>query len=216
MIANVAMTQEQNLKKQQFCPRASEENPRCISKSEQYKCGAFFLNLPGRDNLTWISALPDVFRKVNLRKNPEIKETLGGATPRSFNISPDDCTEEHKLANARCFATMLKLRSEPFNSCAKNVINEGGEDTVGNVMCNMITEFYSEDDIPVWQQMVAALNRGIKIGFYHSECGSDWVPTGNPQGPLRAPKRLCCIKDPESGKFLQVSCRGDRIPILKC
>ena len=60
---------------------------------------------------------------------------------------------------------MLKLRSEPFNSCAKNVINEGGEDTVGNVMCNMITEFYSEDDIPVWQQMVAALNRGIKVCY---------------------------------------------------
>ena len=32
---------------------------------------------------------------------------------------------------------MLKLRSEPFDSCAKNVINEGGEDTVGNVMCEM-------------------------------------------------------------------------------
>jgi len=179
--------------------------------SEQYKCGAFFLNLPGRDNLTWISALPDVFRKVNLKKNPEIKETLGGATPRSFRISSDDCTPEHKLANARCFATMLKLRSEPFDSCAKNVINEGGEDTVGNVMCEMITEFYSEEDIPV-----AELNRGIKIGFYHSECGSDWVPTGNPQGPLRAPKRLCCIKDEESGRFLQVACRGPRIPILKC
>jgi len=153
IIANVALSQEE----QPFCPRASEENPRCISHSEQYKCGAFFLNLPGRDNLTWISALPDVFRKVNLKKNPEIKETLGGATPRSFRISSDDCTPEHKLANARCFATMLKLRSEPFDSCAKNVINEGGEDTVGNVMCEMITEFYSEEDIPV-----AELNRGIK------------------------------------------------------
>ena len=56
---------------------------------------------------------------------------------------------------------MLKLRSEPFDSCAKNVINEGGEDTVGNVMCEMITEFYSEEDIPV-----AELNRGIKVSHW--------------------------------------------------
>ena len=59
---------------------------------------------------------------------------------------------------------MLKLRSEPFDSCAKNVINEGGEDTVGNVMCNMITEFYSEDDT-IWSDMVTALNRGIKVCY---------------------------------------------------
>ena len=31
MIANVAMTQENATQEQQFCPRASEENPRCIS-----------------------------------------------------------------------------------------------------------------------------------------------------------------------------------------
>ena len=57
---------------------------------------------------------------------------------------------------------MLKLRSEPFGSCAKNVINEGGEDTVGNVMCEMITEFYSEEDMA---EITAVLNRGIKVCY---------------------------------------------------
>merc|ERR1711874_456292 len=120
IIANVALSQEE----QPFCPRASEENPRCISHSEQYKCGAFFLNLPGRDNISWLSALPDAFTELDLEENPEIKETLGGLTTRSFDISPDDCSPEHKIANARCFAAMLKLRSDSFDSCAKNVINQ--------------------------------------------------------------------------------------------
>ena len=34
---------------------------------------------------------------------------------------------------------MLKLRSTPFNSCAKNVINEGGDDTIGNKLCEKIS-----------------------------------------------------------------------------
>lgn len=176
----------------------------------QYKCGAFFLDLPQREELTWIAALPDVFRKINLRKNPEIRETLGGATPGSFNLTSEECSPDHKLANARCFATMLKLRSTPFDSCAKNVINEGGDDTVGNILCEKVSLFYNKD-IPFDE-----LAKGIKIGFHHSECGSEWKPTGNPQGPLRYPKRLCCIQDESSGRMLQVACRGPKNPILSC
>ena len=45
----------------------------------------------------------------NLRKNPEIRETLGGATPGSFNLTQGECSEDHKLANARCFATVSPM-----------------------------------------------------------------------------------------------------------
>jgi len=102
--------------------------------------------------------LPDAFTELDLEENPEIKETLGGLTTRSFDISPDDCSPEHKIANARCFAAMLKLRSDSFDSCAKNVINQNGNDTVGNIMCTTITDLYSEDNIPV-----KALNKGIRV-----------------------------------------------------
>ena len=50
----------------------------------------------------------------NLRKNPEIRETLGGATPGSFNLTQGECSEDHKLANARCFATVSPKTSLTF------------------------------------------------------------------------------------------------------
>ena len=52
---------------------------------------------------------------------------------------------------------MLKLRSTPFNSCAKNVINEGGDDTIGNKLCEKISQFYGNDP------PITALNKGIKV-----------------------------------------------------
>ena len=51
----------------------------------------------------------------NLRKNPEIRETLGGATPGSFNLTQGECSEDHKLANARCFATVSPKTSITFH-----------------------------------------------------------------------------------------------------
>ena len=42
---------------------------------------------------------------------------------------------------------MLKLRSTPFNSCAKNVINDGGNDTIGNILCEKISKFDPPLDI---------------------------------------------------------------------
>ena len=55
-----------------------------------------------------------------------------------------------------------------------------------------------------------------QIGFYHSGCGSEWTPTGNPAGPLRSPRPLCCIKDDLTGRYLQVRCRGKPKPIYSC
>lgn len=105
---------------------------------------------------------------------------------------------------------MTKLRSTPFQNCTKNVINDGGADTLGNILCEKMARFY--DGEPPLDQM----KKGITIGFYHSECGKEWVPTGNPASPLTGARRLCCIKDESSQRFLQVDCRGSQQPLLTC
>ena len=51
-----------------FCPSATPNKTRCESAENQYKCGVFFLDLPGREHLSWIGGLPDIFKKrVSLR-----------------------------------------------------------------------------------------------------------------------------------------------------
>ena len=37
---------------------------------------------------------------------------------------------------------MSKLRSTPFQNCTKNVINDGGADTLGNILCEKMARFY--------------------------------------------------------------------------
>lgn len=88
---------------QRFCPSATPERPRCEADLEQYKCGVFFLDLPGKEQLSWIGALPDIFKKRSVAQSPEIRATLAGAKPESFILTPDQCSDNNKLSNARCF-----------------------------------------------------------------------------------------------------------------
>ena len=69
------------------------------------------MDLPGKNNLSWIGALPDIFRKKAVAQSAEIRATLAGATPESFNLDDGQCTENHKLSNARCF-TIVSLLDE--------------------------------------------------------------------------------------------------------
>ena len=105
---------------------------------------------------------------------------------------------------------MSKLRSTPFQNCTKNVINDGGADTLGNILCEKMARFYRRQ--PPLDQM----EDGITIGFYHSECGKEWTPTGNPASPLKAARKLCCVKDEDSDRFLHVNCKGPKNPSLTC
>ena len=101
---------------------------------------------------------------------------------------------------------MTKLRSTPFQNCTKNVINDGGADTLGNILCEKMARFYQRDpplDDP-------KISDGITIGFYHSECGNEWTATGNPASPLKGSRKLCCIRDEETDRFLQVLCSKER------
>ena len=106
---------------------------------------------------------------------------------------------------------MTKLRATPLKNCTKNVLNDGGADTLGNILCSKLAWNYNGN--PPLDQM----QDGVEIGFYHSECEKEWTPTGNPEGPLKVPRKLCCIKDEPTGRFLHVKCRGkNRTPIYSC
>ena len=95
---------------QRFCPgKLDLENPRCLSNANQYKCGVFFLDLPGKEHLSWLGALPDIFKKKSVRESLEVRATLAGASPDSFELTSDKCTGVSKLANARCFTIVSTL-----------------------------------------------------------------------------------------------------------
>ena len=36
---------------------------------------------------------------------------------------------------------MTKLKSVPLDGCERNIINEDGSDTIGNVLCDRISRF---------------------------------------------------------------------------
>ena len=36
---------------------------------------------------------------------------------------------------------MTKLKDVPLDGCERNIINENGSDTIGNVLCDRITRF---------------------------------------------------------------------------
>ena len=96
---------------EKFCPTRDLDNPRCLSNSTQYKCGVFFLDLPGKTNsLGWLGALPDVFKKPKVKADLAVKASLAGASEESFNLSEDQCDGVEKLANSRCF-TIVSMSS---------------------------------------------------------------------------------------------------------
>merc|ERR1719410_351342 len=59
-----------------FCPREKRDGiPQCRGKQGQFKCGIFYKNLYGGNEITWIGALPDSISKVK-RTDPSLIETI--------------------------------------------------------------------------------------------------------------------------------------------
>ena len=48
------------------------------------------------------------FSLQSVAQSPEIRATLAGAKPESFVLTPDQCSENNKLSNARCF-TIVRI-----------------------------------------------------------------------------------------------------------
>ena len=48
------------------------------------------------------------FPLQSVAQSPEIRATLAGAKPESFVLTADQCSENNKLSNARCF-TIVRI-----------------------------------------------------------------------------------------------------------
>ena len=67
----------------------------------------------------------------------DIDEILGqGITPASFENFNCDAT----AANARCYTTMSKFKSDPLDSCEKNLVNTKSSQTIGDYLCQQVTQ----------------------------------------------------------------------------
>ena len=107
---------------EKFCPTRDPNNPRCLSSTSQYKCGVFFVDLPGKTNqLGWLGALPDVFRKPSVKASLEVKASLAGASPESFNLTDEQCEGVDKLANSRCFTIVSANTNESMNASTSHL-----------------------------------------------------------------------------------------------
>eukprot|EP00092_Neocalanus_flemingeri_P001492 GFUD01001591.1.p1 GENE.GFUD01001591.1~~GFUD01001591.1.p1 ORF type:complete len:207 (+),score=69.50 GFUD01001591.1:60-680(+) len=168
-----------------FCPGERKNGKRCLAKDKTYKCGVFLEDLVPRKPITWLGALPDALKKV---KENDYQEILGeDITPDSFkNFICDPVA-----ANARCYTTLTKFKSEPLDSCDKNLVNTKSGETVGDYLCGQVRRWLKNDE-----DFKANGKDNIKIPFYYSQCGEDWTPvTDGETGALYTDEELCCSPD---------------------
>ena len=74
---------------------------------------------------------------VQVDSQADIDEILGaGITPASFENFNCDAT----AANARCYTTMSKFKSDPLDSCEKNLVNTKSSQTIGDYLCQQVRQ----------------------------------------------------------------------------
>jgi len=170
-----------------FCPGEGRngKNKRCVSNANQYKCGVFMEELISASPITWLGALPDALAKVD--SQADIDEILGeNITPASFeNFSCDDVA-----ANSRCYATMSKFKSDPLDSCDKNLVNTKSSQTIGDYLCQQVRRWLRRDE-----DFKVNGRDNIRIPIYYSQCGEDWKPVSDDGQTLYVDEPLCCTPD---------------------
>jgi len=174
---------------------------KCAAAQGQYKCGVFYKDVPRKDNpsktrLAWIGGLPDAMRKVKVQKSAKIRATFGNLEPGSFWFKDDDtaaCLRE--TASSRCYVAMDNPATRPLDSCEVNILNEEGDLTLGDLLCQNMKD---SGWIPQSQQSID----NQVVGFYYSVCNKRplWQPiTKDGVQNLEASEPLCC-RDVD-GKF---------------
>ena len=89
----------------------------------------------------WLPALVII---VQVDSQADIDEILGtGITPASFENFDCDAT----AANARCYTTMSKFKSDPLDSCEKNLVNTKSSQTIGDYLCQQVTVLLTNTDV---------------------------------------------------------------------
>ena len=113
------------------------------------------MNLHGqKERLRWIAALPDALVKPSLRNSPVLMRSINNVNKRDFTVDRGDCDE--RSAKSECFDIvsggeinrmilwptvkmsifqMSDLTGLSLESCERNLLNEHGRRTLGNVLC---------------------------------------------------------------------------------
>merc|ERR1712156_118911 len=96
-----------------FCPREKRDGiPQCRGAEGQFKCGIFYKNLYGDNEITWIGALPDSIAKVR-KTDPSLVKTIfpkvkgEPVTEGYFTKWDTQCNKDE--ANAKCYLLKLKI-----------------------------------------------------------------------------------------------------------
>jgi len=173
-----------------FCPRERKEGKECRAKDNQFKCGIFFRNLLGNNEIKWIGAVPDAIPTVR-RKDPKLIATVfpknnGKALDESYFLKwKKTCDSEE--ANDKCYLLFDNRKSDALDQCKATIGNLDGKDTIGNQLCDQAARFLRNDG-----QGGRAI-QNVEIGFYSSTCGGPWTEVASEKaGALLATERLCC------------------------
>jgi len=169
--------------KRPFCPGDGKPGrpAKCRSNDSQYKCGVFLEELVSDFPITWLGALPDALKKVT---PAEYKEILGeDIAPESFENFNCDIT----AANSRCYATLAKFKSDPLDSCEKNLVNTKSSQTVGDFLCGQVKRWLRND-----ADFKANGRDNIRIPIYYSSCGGNWTQVSAGGEGLYVDEPLCC------------------------
>jgi len=211
LAAVLIVPQPSNALKNNLCKNTKVNNHLdCAAAPKQYKCAVFYKDIPRKDNpsikrLAWIGGLPDALRKVKVQKSAEIRATFGNVKPASFWFKDDDPAKcDRKAAESRCYIAMDNPATRPLDSCEVNIINEEGDLTLGDLLCQNMKD---SGWIPESQQRV----ENQVISFYYSVCAKKplWQPIPNgDNGFLESSEPLCC--QAEGDKFRFYRCNGEK------
>eukprot|EP00095_Tigriopus_kingsejongensis_P002095 maker-scaffold244_size240795-snap-gene-1.33 protein:Tk02095 transcript:maker-scaffold244_size240795-snap-gene-1.33-mRNA-1 annotation:"---NA---" len=175
-----------------FCP-LEKKGDECRAKRNQFKCGAFFVNLSGQtERLRWLGALPDFLYKSSAHSSPKLKASFHNMKKQNFRVKEGECTDS--MANEKCFDLMEDIARTRLDSCAPNILNEKGDRTLGDILCQRAMFYVPAQHFHSFE----------KVGFYHSACAGNWTQTlDSKERPLLLKEELCCKYENDKGWFFR-------------
>merc|ERR1712012_211575 len=146
-----------------------------------FKCAMSFKNLT--DDINILDIIPDLINQPGVTLTDEIKEEL---VEREINFPAFDIADvcgnkitARKRSNARCYAFLQDYADEEIDSCDTGLITSDGEEinegTVGDALCEKAfnLNFTTEAEKRAQDDQYWFVHK-VKIGAYHSYCGTDW------------------------------------------
>jgi len=202
LVLAAVLTEAQRGDGSNLCTSNKERNQnRCKALPGQYKCSAMYKDLPRRDGKgvrnAWIGGLPDALRKEAVQKSDEIRATFGNLKPNSFWTWDEKNFCDEKTAEARCYVAMQNTASRKLDDCEVNIINEEGDLTLGDLLCqNLVDSGWIKDSSVEIKDMT------ISMQFSYCGKGAPWKQITDGAGnPLNSSERLCCKPDGKKSRF---------------